>query len=449
MGPRKRAARGRWQYSVGEAPHLLTAFERKDKGYRIYTRLWDGKKYTQKRFLCDSIRDEKGRIVPELEIEAQRLTVLRHQRILAGLSADVTTGPLTMAGGFRLVLDRKTGKYPTDTRWRGNVERARDVILRVLESDLLWSEVRHAHYRKLWREMAREFQKDGRHGHRQAEITCGVLQSTARWLQQEEHIEPGAGDPASGWRARMKEDWEEIVGSVKAPAKPRYSPDELVKLWAALPHADPRLALGMEIGAELRLGQVPRSKRSDVGPSPCGRWTIGSVLVHGRGKKFGELVILTGDQRRHLTRALTSGYLAELERAFRAGEIKDYSLMPGGRLRGFDDRRGEKVQCVPVERANTAIGLTGLRKQWQQLEELAGVEHVDGRAWYGVRRIQADRAEDVETDARVLNRLGAWKRTSTREGYQEQGRPEIGAKAAEARKRIRPGKPKREADDGE
>lgn len=46
---------------------------------------------------------------------------------------------------------------------------------------------------------------------------------------------------------------------------------------------------------------------------------------------------------------------------------------------------------------------------------------MEWRNWYGVRRKQSDLAEDVETDARVLNRLGAWTHTATREHYQEQG----------------------------
>lgn len=66
------------------------------------------------------------------------------------------------------------------------------------------------------------------------------------------------------------------------------------------------------------------------------------------------------------------------------------------------------------------------------------MEHLEWRNWYGVRRKQSDLAEDVEQDARVLNRLGAWKHTTTREHYQEEGRPEILERVAETRRKVRP-----------
>ena len=54
---------------------------------------------------------------------------------------------------------------------------------------------------------------------------------------------------------------------------------------------------------------------------------------------------------------------------------------------------------------------------WRELEKKAAVEYETNRAWYGIRRLQADRAEDVESDARVLNRMGDWNHTSARERY--------------------------------
>ena len=37
----------------------------------VYARVWDGARYTERKKLCESIRDERGRILPEREIEAQ------------------------------------------------------------------------------------------------------------------------------------------------------------------------------------------------------------------------------------------------------------------------------------------------------------------------------------------------------------------------------------------
>jgi hypothetical protein len=222
------------------------------------------------------------------------------------------------------------------------------------------------------------------------------------------------------------------------PAKPRHTRYDVEKLFATLERADPRLALAATIGAELRLGQVLRTRRSDVLPSPDGRFRIGAVRVHGRGKKLGELVILTMEERHALQRALCSGYLADLEVAHQRGEIKDFNLFPGHYLRRVHDRKGRGVMRSRVENADAPVGKTALQKWWRTLEAAAGVEHQKGRGAYGLRRLQSDRAEDVEDDARVLNILGAWKRTSTREGYQQEERVELREKAARTRRKIRP-----------
>lgn len=439
---------GKWQYAVGRPPHQLTAFERADKRMAVYSRVWDGRRYHSKRHLCDTIRDAAGQILPELEIEAQQAAVRRQVALTAGLDVDeVQVGPLTLGAGFRRLLNESEGKYAGDSQHKREVARAARVIRDILGADLRWSQVRHAHYRKLWRELARVHLREGRYGLRQVEVICGVLQTAARWLQQETLIEPGEGEPAAGWKRTLRVEWAELTQTpAREPQRPRYTVEESRRLWAALPQADPRLWLGMEIGAELRLGQVPRSRRSDILPSPDGAEPLGAVRVHGKGKKHGATVWLTDEQRAVLHRVLADGYLADLEAAYQAGQLADYYLLPAGKLHvlrksnhkpvlGAD---GQPQRRARVERGQAPIGMTGLQKQWRELEGLAGIAHVDGRSWYGMRRLQADLAEDVEGDARVLNRLGAWKHTSTRELYQEAGRPDIALKAAETRRKIRP-----------
>lgn len=452
MARRRGPKPGEWSYTAGEVPHQLTAYERKDRGNAIYTRVWDGSRYTDKRRLMDPIRDAEGRIDPDRELEAQEAALERQRAIAAGLDPELArSGPLTLAKGFRRFLHPKHGKYAGKTRWRGDVKRHRDVILSVLDGDLLWSQVRHAHYRQLWRHLAHEHRRTGAYGARMAEQIVGSLQTAARWLQQEGLIEPGDGEPARGWRKTLREEWTEITKApVAKPARPRYTVDEQRRLWTALPKADPRLVLAVEIGAELRLGQVPRSRRSDV--FAAAGFEIGGVVVHGRGKKRGEAVTFTMAQRHALTRAMTRGVLADLERAYQAGEIEDYYLIPGGRLRTVEDTKLGKVRRAQARHADRPLSRTALRDQWYELERIAKVEHVDGRNWYGLRRLHSDLAEDVEADARVLNRLGGWTHTETRELYQERDRAEIDGRIRRARERIRP-KPVRDkeidADDAE
>lgn len=433
-------APGEWQYTVGDPPHQVTAYERADRGFAIYARVWDGQRYTEKRRLHDGIRDEDGRIDPELELAAQELAIDRHRNVAAGVDEDdlLPQGPLTLEQGFRRLLHPKTGKYAGETRWKSDVERAVTVIQEVLDGSLRWDQVRHAHYRKLWRHMAREHKATGAFGARMAEVIVGTLQSAARWLQQEGLIEPGDALPAPTWKEILQDEWSRITGEpIQAPKKPRFTPKEKEKIWEALPLADPRIELAVELAAELRIGQLAeRTRRSDV--LPFGGFALGMVLVHGRGKKLGAPIILTRSQRHALTRALLRGYLAEAERAYAAGEIDDYFLIPKGHLHTVEDHRGRPVRRARVERVGEPMTPSGLRGLWKKLQEVAGVEEVKGRNWYGLRRRQTDDAEDTESDARVLNRLGGWKHTGTREGYQEEGRVEVDLAARDAREQIRP-----------
>lgn len=433
-------APGKWHYQVGDLPFVLTAFERPEKGNAIYTRLWDGQRYRGKKALCATIRDKAGRVVPEREIVAQQLAVRRQAEAAAGAEQEEAQrgGPLTLAGGFRRLLDRKEGKFPTDTGHRREVVRASEVIFGVLGRDRRMDEIRHRDYRAVWRHMAHENKKTGRYGLRATEITCGVLQNAARWLQREGYLEPGDAVPAPGWKVAMRSDWEAITGSpIAEPEKPRYTDAESAKLWRALPKADPRVALAMELGAELRLGQVVRVRRSDVLSTRTHR--IGALQVHGRGKKRGERIVLTMAQRHALTRALTSGFLFEPEAAHRAGELDDYFLFAGAKLLTVEDRKGRKVRRVRATGAGSALTRRALGRQWAKLEELAGVDHQPGRLWYGMRRLQADKADALEgVESRVKNRMGGWKKTSTREEYLEQANTRDAEEAAKARKLIRP-----------
>lgn len=422
---------------------MLTAYERTDKKHAIYTRIWNGLEYRGRKVLCGPIRDANGQIVPEKEIEAQTLTVERHAGLSAGIEEEeIIQGTLTLAGGFRRVLHPDTGKYPADSEQKAEVTRASKVITTILGPEVRWSSIKHAHYRKLWRHLAHAHRKEGQYGHRMAEVICEALQSAARWLQQEGLIEPGEGEAARGWHQSMKREWEEITGlPVPERKKPRHSDGEKELLWKALPNADPRLWLAVELGAELRLGQViARTRRSDVHPSPDGKEPLWKVIVHGRGKKLGETVVLTEDQRAVLKWALEEGHLAELEADRVAGEIADFYLMPGGPLVTRKLADGRMMKRVPPERGQRPLGDTGLAKQWKKLEIAANVPYLRGRRWYGMRRRQADAADKLDIKPQVKNRMGGWSKTSTREGYLEEGRIEDAIDAMEARSKIRPRK---------
>jgi hypothetical protein len=63
------------------------------------------------------------------------------------------------------------------------------------------------------------------------------------------------------------------------------------------------------------------------------------------------------------------------------------------------------------------------------VEAIAGVEHVEGRAFYGLRRQATDLAPEFASDARVLNRLSGHLDSATRERvYQEKENQRVRAR---------------------
>jgi hypothetical protein len=407
----------------------LTAVERPERDGAIYTRYWTGSAYTHRTRLCDGVRDTGGNVVPALENEAREAAQAR-ERLAASGVADVSAARMTLEALFRRLLHAKDGKYATPTPWTRDVQRSGRVVVKALAAGTLAADIRHAHYRKLWRYLAAENvrSKGAKYGPRAAELIVGALRSAIAWAHTEELLEAGVGLPAREWKRQMREEWVKITKQpIRPPAKPRYDREEQARLWAALPAADPRLRLAVELGAELRLGQITRSRRSDV--LPFGGHDIGAVVVHGSGKKLGTTVVLSDAERAVVTAALTDGYLADLEAEYRAKRIPDYFLIPARKL-----LKGR----AHVESADVAWERTGMRKAWWRLEEAAGVEHQHGRKWYGLRRLHADLAEDTETDERVLDQLGGWSDSATRRMYQQQGRTDVLEKATEVRGRIRP-----------
>jgi hypothetical protein len=75
-----------------------------------------------------------------------------------------------------------------------------------------------------------------------------------------------------------------------------------------------------------------------------------------------------------------------------------------------------------------------------QLEAIAKLDHVEGRGWYGLRRIAADLAETATTDDRVKDRLGGWQDSETRkQTYQDRQADEPRAERPKGRRWLRLG----------
>jgi integrase len=354
--------------------------------------------------------------------------------------------PLTLEQGFELALDLTDGKYPMKTpRWQ-EVNRARTKLERILGKRRPWVEVRPGDARRVWRTLAQEYaaaqHKEGLCGPRQAEVTVDALYSVAGWLRDEDRL-PSDAVPAMGrWRAKLKAEWQEITDEEVRPIRPRHSEHELCLLFKHVHHADvdPRFALAFDLGGEQRLGQVLRARRRDLelplrvadrtGDDLVGH--VGQIRIRGVGKKTTQVIVLSSEQR-DAVEAAFAGYLADYEAHWRAGDVDDYLLFPSGRF-----KHGKaKVQADPTHLTrDAALGM------FHDLERIAGVTAMKGRGWYGVRRRATDLAEDQETDERVLNSITGHRNSDTRRlVYQESERPEVLARAAITRSRVRRGRP--------
>ena len=102
---------------------------------------------------------------------------------------------------------------------------------------------------------------------------------------------------------------------------------------AAAREADLALYSKAALAAELRAGQAVRARRSDLILEPVEGFGLGRFVVHGNGKKHGEVVDLHPELRALVDETLATGYLSDAEIAYRWEEIPDYYLFPAGRLR--------------------------------------------------------------------------------------------------------------------
>lgn len=478
-------------WTLMTSPRKAVAFERdrgSDNPPRVYVRIWSSEEDRWlKRSLGITVRDGNGDIDSDEVTPMLEYAKTVANELLAEVGSDVTleldrSAPrpdLTLEEGFRLALRPKDvgdgGKY-SEGRYKEDVERAVKDIRRVLDPSRTWASLHKRDYERLWEAVADvrmgeevwrsdkiraedcdpedEFVGMKRNpGYSWALEMTKHLVAIGRWLQDRKHLPLGTLDVPSHWKSELKTTWQELTNESTDPEKPRYSPEEHGRLLRALPNADPRIRLALTIGAELRLGQVRRTRRSHLSLEPVGAFDAGRVTVVGRGKKSGVTIDLTPEEREVIDLALgytdaengnarsgyagprnlpsgASAYLADLEEAYQAGERDDFPLFPQNVYR-------DGTPTAAVDVPSKPMSASYLRELFLELEDLAGVEHRDGRASYGLRRSSTDEAPEVVDDDRVLDNLGGWADTRTREDYQARQNPKVSAKAARARREIR------------
>lgn len=399
--PRLRVVTGPWSATVGQRPFLVHVEERVARGSVAYLRWWDVQADNWRAASTGvKLRDVKGRLMPGATAEAIELG----QQKAAALQGPATATPLagshlTLEEGWLRVSHPETGRWPMSTPHRREAERAMQFVMAVLGRGMPFVAIRKAELRKVWRAKIKELEAAHgagpvRQGHRGAEIVIARLLTVAAWLRDEELLPAGACVAPRVWKQELLGDWRTLRGETRDPEphRPRFTMAEAAAIIAKVPEVDPRLALLIELGLELRPGQVARCRRSDLDLEAS------TLRVHGQGKKKGVTVELTEPQHMAVLHALTDGYLATLE----AGQ-GDFPLFPQGKLAGRS-----KGAPRASERQRTAAPLleTTLGEWFRVAEKLAGVPHVRGRGLYGFRRLAVDQSDGL--DALALQEMGGW-----------------------------------------
>lgn len=389
----------RWKQTVGEHGHRVTVAERADRGGRlVLTWYVDGKPKTEALPMTGRTKAER-----QLGLEAARL---KSARLAGG-----TTGP-TLGETEELVFNRSHGLYPTcSTQHHKEVRAAIRFAVAVWGAGREWSSIRKSDFRALWRARIRELRAAGDTGVRGAEVTTQRVLTVARWLQDEEKIPPECCQPGRYWKKELVKDWKQITG-VKhdpEPSRPRHRPEDTTKLIEAARQVDPRFYLMLQLGAELRLGQVRELYRRHVvitEDNPI-------IEIPSSGQKRGVRVYLTVEQSRALVEAFTEGYLRGAGK-----DSEDYPLFPGSTGK-------------PVSR-------TQVRHWFRRAEKIAGIEHVDGRGPYGLRRAGVDGAKRVGADRDALMQFGGWTDTQMPDRvYASAEQDEAARRARDIRAKVR------------
>lgn len=397
----------RWEESVGFIPHKVTAYENAQKGDVLYLR-WRAGGNWKRKSLGVKLRDEKGRVLSHVRQmardEAQKQYEILSGKLASAVAAE--TKLLTIGDTWRVITDPRTGLYPVQTAHRKEVERQIMHAARIWGPVTPWNVIDRTRLRELGRTRVDELRAAGETGYRGAEVCLVRVLAVAAWLRDEGHIaqdaaiapqaRAGSKSKLARWREELREYWRLTAGSLTdhEPKRPRHSLEEMRKILEKAPEVDPRFALLMALGAELRLGQVARCRRSDLDV------TAATLTVRGAGKKKGTITRLTGGQMRAVRVAL-DGYLRDLEAA-----LPDYPLFPQGQMTG--GRSGNPVADPERHGVAEPIVPTAWRSWFREAEALAKVEHVPGRLAYGLRRAAVDAAKELGISREGLQAHGGW-----------------------------------------
>jgi len=364
------------------------------------------------------IRDERGRLLARAAGAATTAALAVYQEWLAEVEAEPAgaseTAHWTLEKMLREYTDPQTGRVfsvgppsaggERKSRWRDDnigtfpIDHAKRThvaeLARIVGLDLPVSEWNDEHEQRVLRTIAKEAPHSK--GNKALRVLA-TLYAAANFCRKKAGFPAGACLAPKNWQAELKRAWTSLTGTDTAPSRSPYTDIEARKLVSKLAEADPRLEAAMILGLGYRNLQVAegavRSQLTDGGP-------FGRQLSIVDKKKMATTVIdLTSRQQRFLDVAMESGYLSLLEAAYQRGEITDYYLVPGGRL---------KDGKSPLAAATAPLGRRRLSALMTEHEAACGVRHVRGRLFHGLRRSMEKFVALETTDEAVRDLAGGW-----------------------------------------
>lgn len=427
-----------WATSIGEVPNKVTVTEDVARGFVLVLKWRERDKRGRTNWRYKSLkplrrRTPEGKLLSRTEREmaeqkGRAEAIAHHARLILGLGGDgaAPDRPLTIGEAWDRITDPSTGKWPHESPYRDEVKRALAFAGKVLGATTPWNAIHRAELRKLGRARIDALAGGASSGYRGAEVTVQRVLTVAQWLRDEEMIDEGACVAASTWKDELRTYWREKHNALHDPTpnRPRHTIEEMRKILAAAESIDPRLHLLLALGAELRLGQVVRCRRSDLDLAHA------TLTVRGRGKKRGTVVELTPGQMRVVQQHL-AGYLIALE-----ASLPDYPLFPEGQLPG--GRSGTPVANPARHGTAQPLGRRWILELFHEAERLAEVTVVKGRAAYGLKRVAVDVAKDLGISREGLMEHGGWADTQIPDMvYAEQERAQARKEARDVRAKIR------------
>lgn len=371
---------------------------------RMLTLRWRGPKNWKRRVLGRLLeRDQKGE--PLAHSIAWAVNEAKRKSVALSDGKDepkkAVAMPFTIGETCWAIIDKKTGKYPHDSPFRKELLRAVDYAGIVWGTETPWRELDEDSWVELLRRRLEGLLKQGRKAVRTTEITVSRLITVTKWLRRTRRIPMDAALPPDDWKAQIVVHWKGETGSKRdpQPSQPRHTLAELRRILAVLDRIEPRVGLLIALGAEYRLGQVVRARRSDLNVEQ------GQLTVEGSGHKAGEIIDLTPRQVSAVLFALSpAGYLGTLEAAFQK-KGADYLLFPGGKMTSY---RVAQRSFGKGARLGAPLNRRTIGKHFRDAETLAKVKHVDGRGPYGLRRQNVDAALAEGVSELGLKAAGGW-----------------------------------------